>query len=124
MLGATDHMHIVLKTYACGGENEIHAHPGEDHLFVVWQGRALFRGPHGEAREVGPKDCVLVPAMAYYSFVALGEQHLVMLRIGAAVDPQNIDRLSRLDIDGARFGGHDERNKEVPLILDDGLFFE
>ena len=124
MLGATDHMHIVLKTYASGGENEIHAHPGEDHLFVVLQGRAIFHGPRGEEREVVKHDCVLLPAGALYSFVATGEEHLVMLRIGAATDPENIDRLSRIDADGLPFGGHDERNKEVELILESGRFFE
>ncbi len=124
MLGATDHMHIVLKTYASGGENEIHAHPGEDHLFVVLQGRARFRGPNGEQRVVEKHDCALVPAMALYSFIAEGDEHLVMLRIGAATDPVNVDRLSRIDADGLPFGGHDERNKEVPVILESGRFFD
>lgn len=124
MLGATDHMHIVLKTYASGGENEIHAHPGEDHVFVVLHGKAEFHGPRGERREVGKHDCVLLPAGSLYSFVATGDEHLVMLRIGAATDPENVDRLSRIDADGKPFGGHDVRNKEVELILEDGRYFE
>lgn len=38
VLGATDMLSVVLKTYAEGGENELHAHPNEDHVFVVLQG--------------------------------------------------------------------------------------
>jgi quercetin dioxygenase-like cupin family protein len=37
-------MWVVLKTYAADGENGLHAHPSEDHTFVVLQGEAPFMG--------------------------------------------------------------------------------
>jgi mannose-6-phosphate isomerase-like protein (cupin superfamily) len=51
-LAASDKMWVVLKTYAADGENGLHAHPNEDHTFVVLQGggdllRAERRDPHG-----------------------------------------------------------------------------
>ena len=37
-LAASDKMWVVLKTYAADGENGLHAHPNEDHTFIVLQG--------------------------------------------------------------------------------------
>ena len=34
---ATERMWMSLKTYASGGENTMHAHLNEDHVFVVLQ---------------------------------------------------------------------------------------
>ncbi|MDB5966361.1 MAG: cupin [Polaromonas sp.] len=123
VLGASTHMNVVLKTYASGGENALHAHSNEDHVFVVLQGGAIFYGPRNESREVAKNDCVLVPAGAYYWFQAKEEEPLVMLRVGAALDPQG-DVLARIDPDGKPFGGYSEKNKEVPYVLDDNNYFE
>ena len=123
VLGASRHMNVVLKTYASGGENEIHAHSNEDHVFVVLQGGATFYGPRNETREVAKNDCVLVPSGAYYWFQAKEEEPLVMLRIGAAIDPDG-DILARVDLEGNPFNGYSEKNKEVPYELDDNKWFE
>jgi hypothetical protein len=37
-------MSVILKTYAVTGENELHRHPVEDHLFVVLKGEAESTG--------------------------------------------------------------------------------
>ncbi len=39
-LCATEGMKARLKVYASGGENDLHAHPHEDHMFIVLQGSA------------------------------------------------------------------------------------
>ena len=123
VLGATTHMSVVLKTYASGGENEIHAHSNEDHVFVILQGGAVFFGPKDERKEAHKNDCILIPRNAFYRFHALEEEPLVMLRIGAAIDPAK-DVLARIDLDGAPFDGHSEKNKEVPLILEEDKWFK
>lgn len=123
VLGASTYMNVVLKTYASGGENEIHAHTNEDHVFVVLQGGATFFGPRGETREVGRNDCVLVPAGALYSFHANEGEPLVMLRVGAVIDPQQ-DALARIDEHGQPFDGYSERNKEVAIVLSEEAWFE
>ena len=51
VLAATDDLTIRLKIYASGGENELHAHPHEDHSFMILQGSARFFGPEDEAIE-------------------------------------------------------------------------
>ncbi|OXR48082.1 cupin [Pusillimonas sp. T2] len=123
VLGASRYMNVVLKTYASGGENEIHAHTNEDHVFVVLQGGAVFFGPNEERKEVGVNDCVLVPSGAFYRFIAKEEEPLVMLRIGAAIDPDD-DILARVDSEGRPFDGYSEKNKEVGYELFDDKWFE
>lgn len=121
VLGATPTMSVVLKTYASGGENELHAHPDEDHLFVVLQGCARFYGPRGETKDVARNGCVLLPRGSLYRFHALAGEPLVMLRVGAVSEP-DADPLARVDIDGAPFEGYSDANKEVPVVLDDKWF--
>jgi mannose-6-phosphate isomerase-like protein (cupin superfamily) len=124
VLGASRNMNVVLKTYASGGENELHAHSNEDHVFVVMQGKAVFYGPRGEKREVGRNDCVLLPAFSLYWFHAKEDaEPLVMLRIGAALDPDK-DVLARIDEEGRPFDGYSEKNKEVAYVLDEDRIFE
>jgi len=123
VLGATKLMSVVLKTYAEGGENELHAHVNEDHFFCILQGRAIFFGPRGETREVGRNDCVLLPRGSLYRFQAAGGEPLVMLRVGAANESEP-DVLARVGADNAPLDGFSEANKEVPLVLTEGSWYE
>ena len=121
VLSATPRMNVVLKTYASGGENELHAHTNEDHTFVILQGKALFYGPHDERREVAKNDCVMIPRGAYYWFHAVEGEPLVMLRIGATLDA-DADPLARVGIDNLPLDGFSEANKEVPVVFSDNWY--
>lgn len=121
VLGATPTMSVVLKTYATGGENEIHAHPHEDHVFVVLQGGAEFYGPNNETKLVKQNDCVLMPKGTLYRFQATEGEPLVMLRVGAIPD-DSFDPLERVDAGGAPFSGFSAENKEVAPVLSDKWF--
>jgi mannose-6-phosphate isomerase-like protein (cupin superfamily) len=116
-LASSELMWVVLKTYASGGENELHAHPHEDHTFVILQGKAKFYGPRGEEKIVGPNEGVLLPQGTFYWFHVTSEEPLVMLRIGAAAEEG--DRYGRIDIEGAPMPGDDPKNKQVKLELSD-----
>ena len=83
-VAASDKMWVVLKTYAADSENGLHAHPNEDHTFVVLQGEATFYGPNDEVRTIGRNEGVLLPHGTFYWFKATSEEPLVMIRIGAA----------------------------------------
>lgn len=61
VMAATSQLNVVLKTYASDGENELHAHTNEDHLFVVMQGSATFSGPGDEYRVVSLHEGVVLP---------------------------------------------------------------
>ena len=120
-MAASEKQWVVLKTYAACGENELHAHPNEDHTFVVLQGRAKFHGPAGEERIIGLHEGVLLPHGTFYWFRALGDEPLVMVRIGsAAIDGR--DPYARIAEDGHPMEGNSAENKEVELELTDQWF--
>lgn len=122
VFAATPLLNVVLKTYASGGENELHAHTNEDHLFVVLQGAATFYGPRGEERVVRRNGGVVLPRGVLYRFIAHEEEPLVLLRVGAVHDLQ-ADPLARVDPQGQSFDGYSERNKEIPSVLSADRWF-
>ena len=120
-LAASDKMWVVLKTYAADGENGLHAHPNEDHTFVVLQGEATFYGPNDETRTIGRNEGVLLPHGTFYWFKAISEEPLVMVRIGAAAF-DGVDRHGRIAPDGSEMRGDSAENKQVELIMSDRWF--
>ena len=122
LLAASPNLSVVLKTYASGGENELHAHTNEDHMFVVMQGSATFYGPGGELRVVNLHEGVVLPRGVLYRFVANGPEPLVLLRVGAVIDPSK-DPLARIDEKGQDFDGYTESNHEVPCVLSKDRWF-
>jgi mannose-6-phosphate isomerase-like protein (cupin superfamily) len=83
-------MHV--KVYAEGGENDLHAHPREDHAFVVLEGAARFFDGSGRAVDLAPYDGVLVPRGALYRFCNAGDGNLVMLRVGAGSNARELGK--------------------------------
>ena len=119
-LAATPKTTLMLKAYASGGENELHAHVHEDHMFLVLQGKAAFYGPKGEEHIVGKHEGVNLPMGTYYWFKSVGDEELVMVRFGSAMVEQ--DPRKRIGIDGQPMGGFSKENKEVPLLLSERIF--
>jgi mannose-6-phosphate isomerase-like protein (cupin superfamily) len=106
---------------AADDENGLHAHPNEDHTFVVLQGEATFYGPNGESRTIGKNEGVLLPHGTFYWFKATSEEPLVMVRIGAAAF-DSVDRHGRIAPDGSEMRGDSVENKQVELIMSDCWF--
>lgn len=76
---------VLIKVYADGGENRMHAHTHEDHSFIVLEGEATFHlDTEDNVRVVKPYEGVLLPKGTYYRFQSSGTGNLVMLRVGAA----------------------------------------
>lgn len=122
ILAATDNMEARIKVYASGGENALHTHVNEDHMFVIMQGSARFYGPEGEEREIGPKEGIMIPAGAYYWFQATSEEPLVLIRVGARANPG--DRQDRRNIKGGPLPGDSKANKQVEIIYRDDAYYE
>ena len=120
-LASSDKMWVVLKTYAQDGENELHAHPNEDHVFVVLQGEASFRGPRGEERTIGINEGVLLPHGTFYWFKAVGEEPLVLLRVASAAF-EGVDRHGRINIQGEPMPGDSAENKKVKPVMSEDWF--
>ena len=93
LLGETPGLWAHIKVYADGGENGMHSHAAEDHLFYVLEGQARFFGPDEHETLVGPNEGVLVPHGALYSFRATGLSNLVMLRVGSAIAGASEERV-------------------------------
>src|SRR5688572_1130759 len=67
ILATTPLTSMVIKVYASGGENGMHAHANEDHCFVVLQGQATFHlGTEDNVRVVNKYEGVMLPRGAFY----------------------------------------------------------
>ena len=121
-LAATDKLSLVLKAYASGGENTVHAHPHEDHVFVVLQGSATFFDNKGKIGELECHQGILLPRGAFYRFEAGEREPLVMLRVGTtAVEGANPN--DRIAVDGSDMDGFSKENKEVEVLYEgEGMF--
>jgi mannose-6-phosphate isomerase-like protein (cupin superfamily) len=111
-----------VKVYFEGGENAMHTHLNEDHLFFVLAGEATFHlGREGEeVRIVGPHEGVLLPRASYYRFASSGAGNLVMLRVAGWTGE---DR-ERIGPDGLPLPGHDPRNNHVEGVPVPGQYFK
>ena len=123
-LASTKNMWTTLKVYASGGENGMHAHVNEDHIFVVMQGRATFYGPNGEEQELEKNQGIMLPAHVYYNFQSTAPEPLVLLRIGCRAGPPGSDPNDRLDIDGVPMPPDSKANGREPVIVRPNAFFE
>jgi mannose-6-phosphate isomerase-like protein (cupin superfamily) len=74
-----------IKVCASGGENALHSHGGEDHAFIVLQGKATLTFGDGRTSVVGQYEGVMIPKNGLYKFVADQAENLVMLRVGGGV---------------------------------------
>jgi hypothetical protein len=119
----TDNMWGVVKVYASGGENGLHAHTKEDHLFLIMQGSACFFGPNGEERNAGTHEGILLAKGCYYNFQCTSKEPLVLFRIGCHTAHEE-GIAGRLNLDGGAMAGDHKDNKQVEVIYDEGVYFE
>lgn len=83
VVAETDLMKVSVKIYAEGGENFLHSHLKEDHFFVVLDGKASFKDPHGAEVVLSTYQGIMLPRGCYYMFTNVGEKPLVLLRASA-----------------------------------------
>jgi len=124
-LCATDGLTARLKVYASGGENALHAHPHEDHMFVVLQGSAQFHDGDGEVSELSAYEGILLPKGSFYRFHATSDEPLVLLRVGAPNQGPEIkpNRPNRIDPAGEPLAGDSKANKRETVRFRDGEYF-
>ncbi len=122
VLCATAGMTARLKVYASGGENALHAHPHEDHMFIVLQGSARFDGADGELAELGALEGVMLPKGSYYRFHATSDEPLVLLRVGTPNQGADVSP-KRIDPAGAPMVGDSKANKTEKVRFREGEYF-
>src|SRR5690242_21752875 len=85
LLAETDLMTLGIHCYAPGiGENALHSHTKEDHMFLVLQGTAQFTtGRDGKTVVNAEKiHAVVLPAGCYYRFCNSGSDRSRERRVG------------------------------------------
>ena len=80
-------MTVMMKCHAEGGENSLHTHATEDHVFVVLQGEATFHLGLEENEVVLHRyQGLMIPMGTYYRFQSTGDENLIQIRVGAATE--------------------------------------
>jgi mannose-6-phosphate isomerase-like protein (cupin superfamily) len=122
LLAETDQMTFHIHCYGPkGGENGLHAHVDEDHVFVVLQGEAQFFGMDGALPVLKKNQALMLPKGSFYSFSNEGDEPLVMIRFGA------MDKKlpgGRLDPEGKPIPGRGKAHGSKPPVFIEGKFFE
>jgi mannose-6-phosphate isomerase-like protein (cupin superfamily) len=113
-LADTGNLYVNLKVYAGGGENGLHNHSDEDHFHLVLGGGACFYGPRGEERVLGPYEGIMLPAGSYYRFQAIGDEPLILLRVGCKAGPPAPHR--RYNVYGEPLPSESKENGRVEMI--------
>ena len=116
--GVTFHIHCYGPK---GGENGLHAHVDEDHIFVVLQGEAQFSGLNGPLPVLKKNQALMLPKGCFYSFSNEGTEPLVMIRFGA-MEKDAAGR--RLDPQGKPIPGRGKQAGAKPPVFIEGSFFE
>jgi len=136
-LATAENLWSSIKVYASGGENALHSHGGEDHLFIVLQGKATFTFGDGRTSLVDVHQGVMIPKNVQYKFEADEAENLVLLRVGGGErkvkglaeltpfgTPKDVVRQTSFS-DGAVKVGNDAKNGEgsKPSVFAKGKFF-
>lgn len=99
LLGLSPMLWAHSKVYSTGGENALHSHQIEDHVFLILQGEATFYFGDDSSIVVKPFEGVTVPRGTLYRFHANEAQgNLVMFRVGAAVVEDSSDLHPKFNI--------------------------
>jgi mannose-6-phosphate isomerase-like protein (cupin superfamily) len=122
-LAKTDNMWATLKVYASGGENGLHAHSNEDHMFVIMQGTARFFGPNGETQDLGKHEGIMLPAGSFYNFQSTAEEPLVLMRVGCRTGAGE-DASARIKLNGEPMHSDSKENGREEMIPRPNAYFE
>lgn len=101
-LARTSELWVHAKVYAEGGENGLHAHAREHHMFMVLNGQARFFDASGGSMVLSPYDGVVIPPGVAYKFQSVADENLVLLRVGTgAVGAREGDEEASSDLPAA-----------------------
>ncbi len=122
LLAETDNSTFRIHCYGPkSGENGLHAHTDEDHIFVVLQGEAQFYDLNGPLPVLRKHQALMLPKGCFYSFSNDGDEPLVMLRFGAMEKNFKGDRL---DPEGKPIAGRGHAPGTKPTVFIENAFFE
>ena len=122
LLAKTDGVTLHIHCYGPkGGENGLHTHVDEDHVFVVLQGEAQFSGLNGPLPALRKNQAMVLPKGCFYSFSNEETEPLVMIRFGAK--DKGIAE-ARLDPAGKPIPGRGKQAGATAPVFIENAFFE
>jgi mannose-6-phosphate isomerase-like protein (cupin superfamily) len=122
LLAAADDVTFHIHCYGPkGGENGMHAHVDETHIFVVLQGEAQFSGIAGALPVLRKNQALMLPKGCFYSFSNEATEPLVLIRFGAKDKKL---AAARLDPAGKPIPGRGKQQGGKPPVFIDNAFFE
>jgi len=122
LLASSDRMTVHIHCYAPkGGENGMHAHTQEDHVFVCLQGEAVFRGLEVPLPPLRRNQAIFLPRGCFYSFSNEQNEPCILLRVGAGEKERSGERL---DPQGNPIVGRGKKAHAVKPVLIENAFFE
>lgn len=120
LLAETELTTLRIHCYAPGvGENSLHAHLNEDHIFIVLDGTALFSALEGEIARVTKHQAIVLPKGCFYQFSNCAGVPLVMARFGASVEMAD----KRIAPDGTPLAGRSSEKGYVEPVLIENAYF-
>ena len=121
LVAESELMTVMIKVYAQGGENALHAHTQEDHCFIVLDGEATFYDEDETPTVVKKYQGIMLPKGAYYWFMNTGDTNLVLARVGASTSKGKAHR--RINPEGGELLADSKENKHVTGVPVPGKFF-
>ena len=98
----SDIIYSTVQVLKSGGENNLHAHPAQDGIWMVLKGRAKFYGKDDALlAELGPLQGIHLPRGFYYWFESCSPDLLELLQIEAidkSVPNKRLDATPRKDL--------------------------
>ncbi|HVB06469.1 MAG TPA: cupin domain-containing protein [Acidimicrobiales bacterium] len=94
----TELLSVGIQIVNGGGETNLHAHNGEDAVWLVLGGQAAFYNADGDRLLIGRHEMVVLPSGTKYWFESASDEPLEIVRIGAKdprVAPSRTDVTSR-----------------------------
>ena len=98
----SDLVYSTVQVLKSGGENNLHAHPAQDGIWIVLKGRAKFYGKDDALlAELGPLQGIHLPRGFFYWFESDSPDLLELLQIEAidkSVPNKRLDATPRKDL--------------------------
>jgi mannose-6-phosphate isomerase-like protein (cupin superfamily) len=81
-LARSDLCYATVQVLQSGGENNLHAHPAQDGIWIVLKGRVKFYGKDNVVlAELGPMEGIHIPRGYYYWFESSSPEMLEILQM-------------------------------------------
>src|SRR5579862_5187098 len=102
LLTENRHAKCVINVYKPGQKDEMHCHPGSEHIFMVFQGELHIRGVNeGEDVILKPGELVHINASYYYQLMNETDELTVLYQVATKqAKPPKISRYSYRGADG------------------------